>query len=185
MNPELTGSPSPLDVKAKRLAQAISPRSTERQSAALKIAKGLGWFSIGLGLFELLATRRVARATGLQGHEGLVRACGLRELASGVAILSSQRPGPNASAVGARAVGDALDLSLLGAAAVRSKGSRARPVAAMAAVAGVAALDLACAQALRQQSCAARQTTDYSDRCGIAPSRVARESDPALSSLSF
>ena len=32
---------------------------------------GLGWFSIGLGLTELLFARRLARTLGMRGDEGL------------------------------------------------------------------------------------------------------------------
>ncbi|MGN6642365.1 MAG: hypothetical protein ACTHKU_05125, partial [Verrucomicrobiota bacterium] len=47
------------------------------------LARGLGWFSIGLGLAGLLAPRRLGRTAGVGEHPGLIRLIGLRELASG------------------------------------------------------------------------------------------------------
>ena len=36
------------------------------------MARGLGWFSIGLGVTELLAPGAITRPLGLRGHESLV-----------------------------------------------------------------------------------------------------------------
>ncbi|MFC7551316.1 hypothetical protein ACFQU7_01900 [Pseudoroseomonas wenyumeiae] len=35
-----------------------------------QMARGLGWFSIGLGLMELFAARSLARSLGMQGQKG-------------------------------------------------------------------------------------------------------------------
>ena len=79
-----------------------------------QLARGLGWFSIGLGLAELLAPRGIARVAGLRGNTGSIRLFGLREIASGIAIFTQgRRP---AGAVWSRVAGDALDLACLGAA---------------------------------------------------------------------
>ena len=48
-----------------------------------RMARALGWFSIGLGMTELLAPRRITRALGMEGTEGLLRFYGAREIASG------------------------------------------------------------------------------------------------------
>ena len=40
-----------------------------------KLVKGLGWFSIGLGLFEIFAPRTLSRLIGIKPHTGLVRRC--------------------------------------------------------------------------------------------------------------
>ena len=71
--------------------------------------RGLGWFSIGLGLVELLAPGRVTRTLGMQGSEGLVRAAGLRELGHGVLSLSTERR----LGLWSRVAGDALDVVML------------------------------------------------------------------------
>ena len=47
-----------------------------------QLARGLGWFSIGLGLTEIAAAPILARTLGLVGKEGLIRAYGLREIAN-------------------------------------------------------------------------------------------------------
>ena len=53
--------------------------STSRSDTALRsAAKGLGVFSIALGVTELIAPRTLARFTGVHGREGLVRALNLR-----------------------------------------------------------------------------------------------------------
>ena len=53
---------------------------------ARTLARGLGWFSLGLGVVGLLAARRVARAVGLPGHAGLVAAFGVREVVTGIGL---------------------------------------------------------------------------------------------------
>ena len=73
---------------------------------ARKLARGLGWFSIGLGLVELLAARRVAHAVGLPGQAALVAVCGVRALATGLGLLRSAQP---ADWLWGRVAGDALD----------------------------------------------------------------------------
>jgi uncharacterized membrane protein len=110
----------------------------------VKIARGLGWFSIGLGLAEIVAPRGLARLIGVRGdHTGLFRALGMREIASGVGILAARRPsGALAGWLLSRVGGDAMDLALLGAALASPRSNRGRAASAMAAVAGVTALDV-------------------------------------------
>lgn len=132
-----------------------------------RLARGLGWFSIGLGLAEVLAPRLMARATGLQGREELVHAYGWREIATGVGLLLAKDPTPW---LWGRVAGDALDLGALGARAVGGDDvQRPRAVTAMVAVAGVAALDVACATAVpkAQAQRQAQAAHDYSDRSGL------------------
>lgn len=78
-------------------------------------AVGLGWFSIGLGLADLLAPRQVARLIGADEEDATTRAVlmgvGVRELACGVGLLSKSRP---ALWSWARVAGDVMDLALLG-----------------------------------------------------------------------
>ena len=124
-----------------------------------RLAAGLGWFSIGLGVAELLAPRAVARGIGLRGRgasQNLARLCGLRELAAGVGILSERRP---AAWVWSRVAGDVMDLALLGAGFAGRGTNRTRLAAATAAVAGVTAVDALCAQQLTGLSRLSVQTT--------------------------
>jgi uncharacterized membrane protein len=103
------------------------------------LAYGLGWFSIGLGMAELLAPRALARLIGVSPQPALFRFLGLRELTSGLGILRYRRP---VGALWSRVVGDAMDLSLLGNALTNPKNDAGRLAGAIAAVAGVGALDL-------------------------------------------
>lgn len=99
----------------------------------------LGLFSIGLGLAELLAPRAVGRATGVGDHPAIVRMIGVREIVTGVGILSERAPGTWAWA---RVAGDAIDLALLGAATRSADADPRRIAAATAGVLGVTALDV-------------------------------------------
>ena len=112
-----------------------------------KLARGLGWFSIGLGLAEVLAPRGIAKIAGVRGkNTGLIRLFGLREIASGIAIFSQgRRP---AAAVWSRVAGDALDLAALAVAFTSPDSSKGRVAFATANVLGVTALDVLCAQQL-------------------------------------
>lgn len=128
--------------------RAGSPRAggTQRGFATVqeeRFAHSLGWFGIGLGLAQLLAPRRLARMIGVPEHPALMRALGLREMASGVGILKSDDP---ATWLWARTGGDVMDLALLGA-AMRSDAARRNRIAiAVAAVLGVALADLLSSQ---------------------------------------
>lgn len=114
-----------------------------------RLAIGLGWFSIGLGLAEIFAPRALGRLIGVNASPTLFRLLGIREVISGVSILAQQdQP---AGPVQSRVAGDAMDLALLGGALAASGPSRNRVMAATAAVAGVAALDTLCATKLHGQ----------------------------------
>jgi hypothetical protein len=111
-------------------------------SSPQPLATFLGLFSMGLGLAESLAPGTMANVTGVRSP-GLLRAYGLREMASGVGILTNDRP---AFWLWSRVAGDAMDLATLGAAYAEAQGSdRTNIMASAAAVIGVAALDLVCA----------------------------------------
>ena len=115
-------------------------------ASAKRLAKGLGWFSVGLGLTELFCPRAVARISGVSNtHTGLIRLYGLRELASGIAIFSQKKP---TEAVWSRVAGDALDLASLGAAFTSPDAKKGRVAFATANVLAVTTLDLICAKQL-------------------------------------
>src|SRR3954462_7853181 len=59
--------------------------------ASDRMARNLGWFSIGLGVLEILAPERVTRTFGMEGREGLIRAYGFREVAAGMLTLSTEK----------------------------------------------------------------------------------------------
>jgi uncharacterized membrane protein len=119
------------------------------------ISRGLGWFSIGLGLAELAAPRGLTKLIGLRGdHSGLLRTLGMREIASGIGILTEPRP---AAWLWSRVGGDAIDLALLGAALRTRKANRRKIAWATAAVAGVTVLDVIFSQRLSRRAGAARK----------------------------
>ena len=116
------------------------------KSSAKKLAKGLGWFSIGLGLTELLAPKAIAKICGVSNaHTGLIRVYGLREIAAGVMIFSQKNP---AAGMWSRVAGDALDLATLGKAFASPSASKGLVAFATANVAAVTALDLIAAKQL-------------------------------------
>ena len=112
---------------------------------ARRLARGLGWFSIGLGVAELIAPRTIGRVVGSRNHSSLIRAFGLRELAAGVGILATSNPAPW---LWSRAAGDMLDLAALGGVLGSPRNSRGKAALNIASVAGVTALDVVCAQRL-------------------------------------
>jgi hypothetical protein len=126
------------------------------------LARSLGWFSVGLGLVEFFAPRKLARALGMRGRERLVRRYGLRELAVGIGILCAKRDA--APWLWARVAGDGLGLATLAGTAGRN-GRRGSATLALAAVAGVAALDVICAQELSRRG--PRPVRDYASRSGL------------------
>ena len=119
--------------------------SRRRIRSEQQLARGLGWFSVGLGISEIVAPRFLERFLGIRGHRTLIRMMGLREVASGVAILNGRRP---AGGLWARVGGDIIDLAGL-AMAANSPYAKTKNIAlAGASVAGVTALDVYSAQQL-------------------------------------
>jgi uncharacterized membrane protein len=118
-----------------------SPQQASQQSAGngSQLDKSLGWFSLGLGLAEVLAPRTVGRMIGVGEHTTILRLCGMREIASGLGLLSGRAPAAFATS---RVVGDAMDLALLGASLRSPDCNPSRIAVAATAVAGVAAVDL-------------------------------------------
>jgi len=134
-------------------------------SAADAAARGLGWFSLALGATQLLAPGEVGRATGLDHHDGLMRAFGLREVMTGVGILSSHDATPF---IWGRVGGDLLDLAVLAPALAAGGERQRRAGTAAAVVTGVLVLDLLCAKMLSDDKHLPRQPMkDYRDRSGL------------------
>lgn len=112
-------------------------------------ARGLGWFSIAIGLAELAMTKKVSKAMQLEKRPGLVRSCGARELATGIGILTRKQTG---RWIWARVAGDVMDLAALGTAFAGRKRKRGKIALAAAAVAGVTMLDLICGKRMRREA---------------------------------
>jgi len=138
--------------------------SASASTGALRsAAHGLGIFSIALGLTELLAPRALARMTGMQGRETLLRAYGLREIVTGVGLLASPDPRPW---IWGRVAGDALDLSTLALGASERPGMAPHRDAALWMTTAVGVVDIACAL-LPDRNRKAGASVDYSDRIGM------------------
>lgn len=114
---------------------------------AEKMATALGWFSIGLGVTELVTGGKLSKALGMGDRNAgkVVRAFGVREIASGILILNgSKRMG-----VASRIPGDVADMGTLWSAmALPSNPHRGRVALAMGAVAGATLLDVMTAKRL-------------------------------------
>lgn len=126
------------------------PRDWEQDDSdiqAQRLARALGWFSIGLGITEIAAPGTVARIAGINGNRGLVRALGVREIAHGVGILSRRKP---VGWLWSRVFGDVIDLAVLGKAAASPYANKRRVAAAAAAVTGMTVLDFKASQQLTE-----------------------------------
>lgn len=139
------------------------PRTPTYRASSDDLARGLGWFSIGLGLAEILMPRPMARGLGMRGRQRLLLLYGLREVATGIGLLAATRRTPW---MWGRVAGDALDIATL-ASAMRP-GQRVGPAIGLAAVAAVTVFDVASATALTARDRRrARPRVDYSDRSGF------------------
>jgi uncharacterized membrane protein len=115
--------------------QTEGPEIADERGQAL--AKGLGMFSLGLGLTEVMAPRALARLIGVDQSGAtpwILRALGAREIGHGIGIFA--RP----KSVWTRLIGDAIDVAYVALAFRRGKHSRLWPT--MGALAAVGALDV-------------------------------------------
>jgi hypothetical protein len=118
----------------------------EMESTKPGLARGLEWLSFGLGFAEIAAPSALARLIGIDGNgrtREVLRALGARGLAS--AAVLDRRPRMGAWS---RVAGDAMDLALLGLAAITARRDSKRLAIAIGAVLGIAALDVFTARRL-------------------------------------
>jgi hypothetical protein len=128
------------------------------------LARALGWFSIGLGAVELMAPGRITRALGMQGSEGLLQAYGLREIASGIMTLSTEKQ----TGLKSRLAGDGLDIATLLSAFRRDNPKNDNVALALVMVGGVTLLDYIATQGTRVRHSRDRgQRRSYRDRTGF------------------
>ena len=132
--------------------------------ASDRMARNLGWFSLGLGALEILAPQRITRALGMEGQEKLVRSYGFREVASGVLTLSAEK---NAG-LWSRVAGDGLDIATLMANWRDDNPKKSNVAMGLMMVAGITLLDIATANEVSVRH--ARGTGSrrmYRDRTGF------------------
>jgi len=144
------------------------PKVLETGPSSLKPAdrfgRALGWFSMGLGLTELFAPQVLTRWLGVEGKEGLVRAYGAREIASGVMCLSVN----NDYGAYSRVAGDMLDLASLAAAYNDDNPKKGNVGIAIAAVVSITIVDALAGQTIRNlHNRKGEPVRDYSDRSGF------------------
>jgi uncharacterized membrane protein len=136
--PQRAGTLAAPEISRERRREAPSGRD-------VWLSRGLGAFSIGLGLAEVLAPRRMARLIGVPHSPTLFRIMGIREMASGIGILAQRKP---VAGMWSRVAGDAVDMALLTSAMRSERADWGRVLLATAAVAGVTALDVQAAQSI-------------------------------------
>lgn len=143
-----------------------------------KLARALGWFSLGLGLAELFAPRRIARTLGMKGKEPLIRAYGAREIASGMLSLSPDKQ----AGLWSRVAGDGLDVATLLGGLGRNNRKRNNVAFVLLMVLGLTVLDIVGAQAVTARHSRSRSRARlYHDRSGFpkgleAARKAARDS---------
>lgn len=113
-----------------------------------KLGLGLGVFSFALGAVELLASRRITRTLDAEGHEGLVKGFGARELLAGANLLAAPALAAN---VWNRAAGDVMDIAAA-AAAVRNSPRNKATWGALGFVVAALGIDVLVARGLDQQT---------------------------------
>ncbi|MBV9860599.1 MAG: cyclase dehydrase [Alphaproteobacteria bacterium] len=130
-----------------------------------EMAAGLGYFSIALGLAELAMPQAIRHAAGIKTPDVLVRGYGVREIATGVAILTTHDATPW---IWARVAGDALDIATVAMAPPERHGGEGKKTLALGALLAVTAIDLFCASCLNSEK-GGRKTAraDYRNRSGF------------------
>lgn len=134
--------------------------------ATRELAQGLGWFSVGLGLTEVACGGAIARWLGMPRSAPVIRAYGMREILQGVGILGASDPTPWISA---RVAGDALDIATVLPGLEGDNPHKGNVLVALAALAGVTALDVICARNLSEAPIAPSEKVrrDYRRRSGF------------------
>lgn len=82
------------------------------KSSSKRIAQSLGFFSLALGVVEIAFTRKLAKTAGFNQRDSRVlRAFGVREMASGVGLLLGKN---QRGWLWSRVAGDVLDVAFMG-----------------------------------------------------------------------
>lgn len=122
------------------LGQRPNVENTQNAMRGVRTAQAMGWFSIGLGLTQLIAPRALEGAIGVKRGDGLVmRLLGARQLINGLGLLTQRR---TAYWTGARLAGDLMDLALLGREFAGDDNDRGRLAGATVAVLAATAMDV-------------------------------------------
>jgi uncharacterized membrane protein len=142
-------------------SQALNANHSNGPDPDQRLARNLGWFSIGLGAAEILAPGLIARISGAPDSNRsrtVIRIYGAREIAQGIAILSSM-PRP-AGWMWGRVAGDVLDIGSVAAGMISRDGNAGAGIVAMTSLLGVTALDYYCADKLSSKTPATGTTPE-------------------------
>jgi len=116
------------------------------------IARGLGVFSLGLGLAQLLASKAFDERIGVRPNDQrmtVTRVVGARELGAAAGLLASRKPTPWPWV---RVAGDLMDIGLLSRAVIARDTDRRRVGAALIGVVGITAVDVVSGLVLYSES---------------------------------
>ncbi|WP_245808432.1 hypothetical protein [Deinococcus hopiensis] len=116
---------------------------------AKQVARGLGWFSLGLGALELAAPGKLTEFLGVRQERTVVRAYGLREVLAGMGLL--MQPTRLGTWMWSRVAGDVLDLATLGMAKPGEPNGRKRTADTLAFLTATTVLDVLVARALTME----------------------------------
>jgi uncharacterized membrane protein len=135
---------------SNREGSAGGPGQTvvQRMPPAPRMARFLGWFSLGLGVPQTIMPGAVNRFLGIRDDRSArmwQRIVGVRELAAAAGILVIGWPRPVAW-LWSRVAGDAMDLALLGAAFDSKNESTPRLTGAIGAVTAITVADVVTAE---------------------------------------
>lgn len=172
-------------IQQREGAAEVAQRARRRleETSPQQLAEMLGWFSVGLGLAQVLIPRTLCRLIGVRDHPLLMRLLGARELASGATILWGGAPG---TGVWTRVAGDAMDLALLGAAFQSPYSGRAQLAVTTAAVAGVTAVDAYCAAQMSPDAAPVGEPAQrWARRRGVHVQRAVTINRPVAEVFSF
>jgi uncharacterized membrane protein len=107
-----------------------------------RATQALGWFSLVVGLTEIISPGAMGKLMGARPRAGLTRLFGLREVAAGLGLLSGRR---TSLWLWSRVGGDVLDLASLGRLLSAKHADKENVSIVLGSVAAVTAIDLYCA----------------------------------------
>lgn len=148
----------------------IAPDPRRRPDPATEgLARGLGWFSLGLGVAEIACGGAIARWLGMPRLAPVLRGYGLREIVTGAGILGTEDPTPW---IWGRVGGDAVDIATVLPGLEQGNPNRGNALIALMALGSVTALDAVCARNLSQAPLrpSRRVRRDYGSRSGFPES---------------
>lgn len=115
---------------------------------ANRLSRGLGWWSVGLGLTELTFAERFCQRLGFRGRLDWVHLHGVREVIKGVGLLTGRDSRPW---LRARLAGDVFDLCVLGVTLRRPEVPFAWRLAATLTAVGLTLVDALAVRGLRMK----------------------------------